>query len=260
MDPRTVLVVGGTSGIALALAERFAASGDRVAVISRNDEKVAAAVGRLSAASQSAGYSADVRDAERLAEITADIADRWGLIDVVISAAAGNFVVPADRMSANAFKSIVDIDLLGTFNVFKASWPHLRRPGASLVSLTAAQSWLPTPGQAHVGAAKAGMDQLTRTLAVEWGPHGVRVNAVAPGPVAGTEGMARLAPNDTARTAWERAIPLGRFARTEDIADAVAWLVSPEASFVTGVILSVDGGLGLGGASSMAQAIAGGNV
>src|SRR5262245_24926753 len=116
--------------------------------------------------------------------VLAAVVDAWGPVDVVVSGAAGNFLAPAASMSANAFKSVVDIDLLGTFNVLRASWPHLRKPGAAIVNITSANSWLPTPMQVHVCAAKAGIDQVTRTLAMEWGGAGVRVNAIAPGPIA----------------------------------------------------------------------------
>lgn len=252
---RTVVVAGGTSGINLAIAQAYAAQGAQVAVLSRSQAKVDAAVAPLSQHAPARGYAADVRDGEALERVFADVASQWGTVDVVVSGAAGNFVVLAADMSPNAFKAVVDIDLLGTFNVARASWPHLTKPGASLIAITAAQSWLPTAGQAHVGAAKAGIDQLTRTLALEWGPAGVRVNAVAPGPIEGTEGMRRLAPTPEAWAAWTRAVPLGRAGRTEDICAAVLWLTSPHASYVTGVVLSVDGGLALGGSSAIAAAM-----
>lgn len=254
-EPRNVFVAGGTSGINLAIAHAYARSGARVAVLSRSQDKVDAARAELGAVTPALGYAVDVRDYDAVSAAFEDVDAQWGPIDVVVSGAAGNFVAPAAELSSNGFKTVVDIDLLGTFNVARASWPHLRKPGASLISITAAQSWLPTAGQAHVGAAKAGIDQLTRTLALEWGPAGVRVNAVAPGPIEGTEGMRRLAPTPEAMTAWERAVPLGRAGRTDDICEAVTWLTSPAASYVTGVVLSVDGGLALGGSSAIVAAM-----
>src|SRR6185295_16943320 len=109
--------------------------------------------------------------------------------------AAGNFVAPALGMSANGFKTVVDIDLMGTFHVFRASFAFLRRPGASLIAITAPQAVRPSMFQAHVCSAKAGINMLTKCLAMEWGPAGVRVNAISPGPIADTEGMRRLAPS-----------------------------------------------------------------
>jgi NAD(P)-dependent dehydrogenase (short-subunit alcohol dehydrogenase family) len=225
-------------------------------VFSRRPERVEAARAELAELGGAVlGFSADVRDFAAIEGVIREVADSWGDIDVLISGAAGNFYAEAAAMSANAFRAVVDIDLLGTFNVLRAAWPHLAKPGASVVSITAAQSWLPIPGQAHVGAAKAGIDQLTRTLAAEWGPAGVRVNAIAPGPVEGTEGMARLARSPESERAWKDAVPLGRFARKEDIARAVKWLCSAEADFITGVVLSVDGGLALGGSSAISRAM-----
>ena len=250
-----VLIAGGTSGINLEIARAYAASGAQVSVLSRTQEKVDQAVAELSATTEAVGFAADVRDISAVESAVEATAEKWGPLDVVVSGAAGNFVAPAAELSANGFKTVVDIDLLGTFNVCRASWPHLRKPGASLVNITAAQSWLPTAGQVHVGAAKAGIDQLTRTLALEWGPSGVRVNAVAPGPVEDTEGMRRLAPTQAARDAWTRAVPLGRFAHTDDICQAVLWLTSPSASYITGTVLSVDGGLALGGSSAISAAM-----
>jgi NAD(P)-dependent dehydrogenase (short-subunit alcohol dehydrogenase family) len=232
---KKVVVAGGTGGINLAIAQAFAKEGAGVAVFSRRPERVEAARAELAELGGAVlGFSADVRDFAAIEGVIREVADSWGDIDVLISGAAGNFYAEAAAMSANAFRAVVDIDLLGTFNVLRAAWPHLAKPGASVVSITAAQSWLPIPGQAHVGAAKAGIDQLTRTLAAEWGPAGVRVNA---------------------ERAWKDAVPLGRFARKEDIARAVKWLCSAEADFITGVVLSVDGGLALGGSSAISRAM-----
>ena len=258
-EGRHVFIAGGTSGINLGIAEAYAAAGARVAVLGRSQEKIDAALARLAELAGSedaiAGFSADVRDAEAVADAIGRSVERFGQIDVLVSGAAGNFLAPAASMSANAFKSVVDIDLLGTFHVVRMAYEHLAKPGASVIAITAAQSWLPSAWQSHVGAAKAGIDQLIRTLAIEWGPDGVRCNAVAPGPIEGTEGMRRLAPSEASVRAWTEAVPLGRFGRPEDIADAVMWLSSPRASYVTGQILSVDGGLQLQGSGTIAAAV-----
>lgn len=250
---KNVFVAGGTSGINLRIAERFMEAGANVAVLSRNQDKVNDAVTLLG--SNARGYSADVRDADAVADAISDAAAAFGPIDVLVSGAAGNFPAAASEMSPNAFAAVIDIDVKGTFNVLRGAWPHLRKPGASVINITAFQSWAPTPFQAHVCAAKAGVDQLTRTLAMEWGPEGVRLNSIAPGPIEGTEGMRRLAPNAEAEVATTRAIPLGQWGTRDDIADAALWLSSPGASFVTGVVLSVDGGLALGGSSALRTAI-----
>ena len=254
---KVVFIAGGTSGINLGLAEAFAQAGAKVAVLSRRQEKVDAAVARLRALGGSArGFAADVRDHAAVSDALAATAADWGALDVVVSGAAGNFLAPAAELSANAFKSVVDIDLLGTFNVLKASWPHLRKPGAALLNITAAQSWLPTPLQIHACAAKAGIDQVTRTLAMEWGSAGVRVNAIAPGPIEDTEGMSRLAPTPAAQQAWTESVPLRRYGTKQDISRAALWLCSEQANFITGVVLSVDDGVSLGGSSAMTRAMA----
>ena len=259
MTARHAFVAGGTSGINLAIALRYAADGWAVSVLSRSQDKVDAALEELRAASgggpEPTGVAADVRDAEAVAAALAAAAQRHGPIDALVSGAAGNFVAPAAELSPNGFRTVVDIDLQGTFHVMRGAWEHLRKPGASIVNITAAQSWIPVPGQVHVGAAKAGIDQVTRNLAVEWGPVGVRVNSVAPGPVEGTEGMRRLAPTPASVEAWTDAVPLRRFATTDDVVNAVTWLTSPQASYVTGVVLCVDGGLALSGGAAIDRAM-----
>ncbi|MBD8507658.1 SDR family oxidoreductase [Hoyosella sp. G463] len=247
---KVVFVAGGTSGINLGIAEDFARAGANIAVQSRSQDKVDATVADLKEFGVAAfGAAADVRDYAATEEALATAADALGPIDVLISGAAGNFPVAALNMSANAFKSVVDIDLLGTFNVLRAGYQFLRRPGASVINISAPQSELPTITQAHVCAAKAGVDMLTRTLALEWGPSGVRVNAVIPGPIDGTEGMTRLAPTDEARELVTSSVPLRRYGTPRDVANVCRFLASPLASYVTGVVLPADGGWVLGGAA-----------
>ena len=194
------------------------------------------------------GYSFDVRDPAAVDAALAAFATQAGPIDVLVSGAAGNFPARASELSPNGFKSVVDIDLLGTFNVLRAGFAHLRRPGASLINISAPQSIVPMPYQAHVCAAKAGVDMLTRTLAVEWGPDGVRVNSVVPGPIQGTEGMARLAPDAEALAAVAQSVPLGRLGTVDDVAAACLFLGSSAAAYVTGTVLMADGGWSQAGA------------
>jgi NAD(P)-dependent dehydrogenase (short-subunit alcohol dehydrogenase family) len=240
---RHVFVAGGSSGINLGIAEAFAERGARVAIASRSAERIASALAQLRRHGGAAeGWSADVRDPAAVADALASAHARFGEIDVLVSGAAGNFVAPALGMSPNGFKTVVDIDLLGTFNVLRAAHAFLRKPGASVINITAAQSFNPTPYQAHVCAAKAGVDMLTRTLAMEWGADGIRINSILPGPIDDTEGVRRLAPDAAARERMLARIPLGRFGRLADVAHMALVLSSPLAAFVTGAIVPVDGG------------------
>ena len=243
-------VAGGTSGINLGIAMGFATAGARVSVMSRSPEKVDAAVGRLrTLGAEAAGSAADVRDPDATATALRWAHEEFGDIDVLISGAAGNFPASALEMSPNAFRSVVDIDLLGTYHVLRAAYPLLRKPGAVVINVSAPQAFLPMALQSHVCAAKAGVDMLTRVLAMEWGPDGIRVNAVVPGPIAQTEGMARLAPTATALEMIRQTVPLGRLGTPSDLANACLMLASPLAGYITGAVLPVDGGWALGGAS-----------
>ena len=246
---RTAFVAGGTSGINLGIAKRFVELGARVVLIGRNPEKAEAAARSIGNAQQSMAMSADVRDYDAVRAALQSTVDAWGLIDFVISGAAGNFVSPAAGMSANGFKVVVDIDLLGTFNVFRAAHDLVRKPGASLIAISAPQAEHPRTLQAHACAAKAGVNQLVRVLAMEWGREGIRVNAISPGPIAGTEGMARLAPTPEATAARIARIPLRRYGELHDVAESAVFLCSQSAAYVNGTVLDCDGGASLGDAS-----------
>ena len=162
----------------------------------------------------------------------------------------------AKDLSPNGFKSVVDIDLLGSFHVLKSALPYLRKPGASIINISAPQAFLAMPGQIHVCAAKAGVDMLTRTLALEWGPVGIRVNSISPGPIADTEGMRRLAPNDAIAGQIAKSVPLQRFGEAQDIGNAAMFLSSDAGLYISGVVLPVDGGWSVAGASAAALAMA----
>jgi NAD(P)-dependent dehydrogenase (short-subunit alcohol dehydrogenase family) len=249
---RTVFVAGGTSGINLGIAEALAEAGARLAVMSRSQERVDAAVQRLCTfGGEVMGFSADVRNAEAVAAALKSAHDALGEIDVLVSGAAGNFPSTALGMSTNGFKAVVDIDLLGTFNVLRAAHASLRKPGALVVNISAPQALHPRAMQSHVCAAKAGVDMLTRVLAIEWGGDGIRVNSVIPGPIDDTEGMARLAPTAEARDAVVRGIPLGRMGSKRDVANMVLFLASPQAAFVSGAVIPVDGGWSANGAAGL---------
>lgn len=256
-ENKTVFVAGGTSGINLGIARGFAQAGAKVAVMSRSEEKVEAAVALLKKdGSDAFGSAADVRDVDAVSNALTKTHERCGEIDVLISGAAGNFPALTHDLSPNGFKAVVDIDLLGSFNVLKIGFQFLSKSGASVINISAPQAINPMQGQIHVCAAKAGVDMLTRVLAMEWGELGIRVNSIIPGPIDKTEGMRRLAPTANARQAVASSVPLGRMGTVEDIAQAALWLASPLASYINGAVIPVDGGWSLGGDSAIMATMA----
>ncbi len=256
-ENKTVFVAGGTSGINLGIARGFAQAGAKVAVMSRSEEKVEAAVALLKKdGSDAFGSAADVRDVDAVSNAFTKTHEHCGKIDVLISGAAGNFPALAHDLSPNGFKAVVDIDLLGSFNVLKIGFQFLSKSGASVINISAPQAINPMQGQIHVCAAKAGVDMLTRVLAMEWGGLGIRVNSIIPGPIDKTEGMRRLAPTANAKQAVTSSVPLGRMGTVEDIAQAALWLASPLASYINGAVIPVDGGWSLGGDSAIMATMA----
>lgn len=244
---KTVVVAGGTSGICRQIAKRLGLLGARVFVMSRDQAKIDDTVSEFSAEGIAvAGQSTDVRDFGSVAAALATCVEKFGKIDTVISGAAGNFIAQAEKMSANAFATVIGIDLQGTFHVFRAAHEHMN-PGSSMLAISATQGQRAAAGQAHVCAAKAGIDRLCQSLALEWGPQGIRVNSLSPGPVADTEGMDRLTPGEEATNQYAATLALGRYATKDEVADIAVYLSSPAASYVTGAIINCDGGCSLVG-------------
>lgn len=243
---KTAFVTGGGSGIGQRMAERFAEHGARVMLVGRKQEKLDAAAAAICAAGGTASTAAlDVREYPAVDAALKRTRDQFGEIDILVSGAAGNFPAPVLGMSANAFKAVIDIDLLGTFNTCRASYQYLRKPGASIIAISASHASMPVAWQAHVCAAKAGVDLLTRTLAIEWGPDGIRANCITPGPTDDTEGMRRLAPTPEIRRKVEENVPLRRFGTKDELADLALFLCSEAASYITGAVYVCDGGQSL---------------
>lgn len=256
---QNVFVVGGTSGINFGIAQGFARWGARVAVASRSQDKVDKAVEELKALGSDAfGVAFDVRDYAGVEAGIAEVAETFGgPIDSLISGAAGNVPGRLMDLSPNAVKAMVEIDLMGTFHVMRACFPHLKKPGSSVVNISAPQAFAAMSHQSPVCAAKAGVDMVTKSLALEWGAEGVRINSISPGPIDGTEGMARLAPTEQIRDAVTKSVPMKRMGDTDDIAKAAGFLCSDAGGYVSGVVLPVDGGWGVSGASVVMTAAAG---
>ena len=242
---RAALVTGGGTGICRGIALALAGAGCDVAITSRKQEHLDHTVDDLKRAGVRAlGVAGDVRDSAAVEAVVARTADTLGGIDVLINGAAGNFVCLAENLSPNGFGTVVDIDLKGTFNVSKASLPHLKKRRGVVLNISATLQLLGTVGQSHASAAKAGVDALTRALAAEWGPFGIRVNGLAPGPVGDTEGVRRLT-TPASRASINEQCPLGRLATIDEVASAALFLASDASAFITGVVLVIDGGLWL---------------
>lgn len=251
LENKIAFIAGGTSGINLGIAIGLARVGAKVAVLGRNAEKAAAAAEavRTETGAEAISLSADVRDPEQVETALQETVKQWGKIDILISGAAGNFPAPALGISPKGFKTVVDIDLLGTYNVFHAGFNYVNK-NASMIAITAPQAVMPMPYQAHVCAAKAGINMLVKCLAMEWGPAGIKVNGISPGPIDETEGMDRLAPNEAARQDYLNKTASRRFGNKQDIANAAIYLSADIGSYVNGTILTVDGGTELGDASA----------
>ena len=246
LNGRVAFVTGGGTGITGGVARALAEAGANVALISRNLEHLEPAAKAINDAGEKAhgeaiAIAADVRNPEDVEKAIAATVERFGKIDIVVNGAAGNFLSPAEALSPNGFGTVVEIDLKGTFNVCRAAFAQLKQHQGQILNISATLHYVGTPMQLHVSAAKAGVDALTRNLAVEWGRYGIRVNGIAPGPIEDTEGMKRLVP-DVVKEKLKKKIPLGRFGRIKDIETAALFLCSDAASFINGAILVVDGG------------------
>jgi peroxisomal 2,4-dienoyl-CoA reductase len=244
---KVALVTGGGSGICRGIAAAFVAHGATVVIVGRNAERLDTVAKELGERAIPVPF--DVRDADAVGNAIDGVVARCGAIDIVVNGAAGNFLAPAATLSSKGFRTVLDIDAVGTYNVSRAAFlASMREDGGSIINISATLHYGGTPLQVHAAAAKAAVDAMTRTLAIEWGPANVRVNAIAPGPIEETEGLSRLLPANL-REQYRASIPLRRFGRIDEIADVALWLASDAASLVTGAIVVADGGAWLPGVS-----------
>jgi peroxisomal 2,4-dienoyl-CoA reductase len=242
LKDRVAFVTGGGTGITGGVARAFAEAGASVALVSRKmDHLLPAADAINNNGGKAFPVAADVRNVEEVEKAVAQTIEHFGKIDIVVNGAAGNFLCTAEELSPNGFGTVVDIDLKGTFNVCRAAFAQLKEHRGQILNISATLHYLGTPLQLHVSAAKAGVDALTRNLAVEWGRYGIRVNAIAPGPIEDTEGMQRLIP-EPVKERLKKGIPMGRFGRIADIEKAALFICSDAASYINGTVLVVDGG------------------
>lgn len=246
---QTALVTGGGSGIGRAIALRYAAGGGNVVVLGRRVEPLEQTVQMARELGVTGDFvTCNVRDADAVTAAVDGVVEQFGSIDALVNNAAGNFICPAEELSPNGWRSVVDIVLNGTFYGTRAAGRHmLAAGGGSILNVIASYAWHGHPGTVHSAAAKGGILAMTRTLASEWGSRGVRVNCISPGPTE-TEGAgAALWPTDADRARVLESVPAARFTTPEEIAESAAFLLDPRrAAYITGDVLSVDGGQWLG--------------
>jgi len=258
-EGRVALVTGGGTGIGRGIAEGLAGLGANTALLSRRAEHVGPAASAIAAHSgrECVPLVADVRDPDQVDAAVARVVEDFGRLDILVNAAAGNFFCASAELSPNGFGTVLDIDAKGTWNVCRAAFhAAFGAGGGSILNISATLHYGGTPGQLHVAAAKAAVDALTRTLAVEWGPLGVRVNAIAPGPVGDTEGARRLFPGDAAE-GLRGVIPSRRIAAVADIVNLALFLLSDAAANIQGAVVVSDGGLSLTGGFGLGLPTAG---
>jgi NAD(P)-dependent dehydrogenase (short-subunit alcohol dehydrogenase family) len=248
-DGQTAVVTGGGTGLGLAIAQELSRLGANIVVASRNRAHLDAGVTAVEeAGGRAVSVPVDVREPEQVDAMVARTLEAFGRIDILVNNAAGNFICRAEDLSPNGWASVVGIVLNGSFYCSRAVGKHMigRGGGGSIVSILATYAWTGSPGTIHSASAKAGVMAMTQTLAVEWAPHRIRVNAVAPGPIESPGAARQLWTSPEAVQEITRRVPLNRWGQPEEIAHAVAFLASPYAAYITGDVLTVDGGQWLG--------------
>ena len=240
---RTAFITGGATGINFGIAKALGQHGANIFIMSRREEVLAKACDEMRGMGIEADFAiGDVRDLEACQAAIAACGKRFGGVDILVNGAAGNFLCPTEDLSPGGFKAVIDIDLVGTFNMCQSALASLKQSKQPVIlNISATLHYQGTPMQSHVMAAKAGIDALARNLAVEWAEHGVRVVGIAPGPIGDTEGMRKLAPLGADKKVAKE-VPLGRLGAVSEIADAAVFLTSEGASYITGETLVVDGG------------------
>ena len=245
---KTALITGGGTGLGFAMAQRFGALGANLVLASRSAEHVEPAAEMLREGGADAlAMTFDVRDPEAVQRVVDATVEHYGRLDILVNNAAGNFLVRAERLSPNGWKAVRGIVLDGTFYCSRAAFGAMSaRGGGAILNIVATYAESAGPFVVHSAASKAGVLSLTRTMAVEWARHGIRVNAIAPGPIDTAGAGGQLWESDEARAALAESVPMGRFGTLDELADTATFLVGDAASWTTGALLTVDGGVTLG--------------
>jgi NAD(P)-dependent dehydrogenase (short-subunit alcohol dehydrogenase family) len=252
LKDQVAVITGGGTGIGLAIAKRLGSLGARIAIASRDSEHLEEGCAALSEAGIDAlAIQLDVRKLEQVDEMVERTVKHFGGLDILVNNAAGNFICRAEDLSPNGWNAVIGIVLNGTFYCSRAVGRYMiaRKRGGSIVSILANYVWTGSPGTIHSAAAKAGVMSMTQTLAVEWAPHGIRVNAVAPGPIESPGAAKQLWSTPDAVERITKRVPLRRWGTPEEVADAVVFLAAPQSGYITGEVLTVDGGARLSSGS-----------
>jgi peroxisomal 2,4-dienoyl-CoA reductase len=252
-EGKGAFVTGGGSGICYGITEALMRHGARAAIAGRKADRLASASEALTTATgrDCLATPCDVREPAQVEAALKATLERFGRIDIVVNGAAGNFLAPASQLSYKGFRTVMEIDTIGTFNVSRAAFDAcLRDHGGVILNISATLHYAATPLQIHAAAAKAAIDSITKSLALEWASLGIRVNGIAPGPIDDTEGMSRLAPGDV-KERIIKTIPIGRFGRIDEIASLAVFLASDAASLLHGETVVADGGAWFGAARAL---------
>ncbi|MDQ7007802.1 MAG: SDR family oxidoreductase [Acidobacteriota bacterium] len=246
LEGRCAIVTGGGTGLGLEISTRLGELGARVACVSRDTAHHEELLSRAAKHGfEVISRELDVRDYRAVRRVVREIGEEWGRIDILVNNAAGNFVRPALALPPKAFETVIDIALVGVFTMSREVALQMRKTGGAIVNISAPYARDGKPGVVHSVCAKAGVEAMTRSLAAEWAELGIRVNAVSPGPFTSQGAADRLWPSEEIEQAVRGQIPLGRFGKTEEIAELVCLLAGPTAAWMTGTILLADGGWSL---------------
>ncbi|AXF57963.1 2,4-dienoyl-CoA reductase [Salicibibacter kimchii] len=246
MEGKTAIVTGGSNGMGKAMAERFASKGANVVITGRKEERLANAKADIQPKTNAGVHTVqmDVRDRDDVQRTVDETKNAFGHIDILVNNAAGNFISQAENLSANGWKAVIDICLNGTWNCSQLVGKEMidQKKGGTMLNMVATYAWTGSAGVVHSAAAKGGILALTKSLAIEWGKYGIRVNAMAPGPIENTGGAEKLFASESQVKQIKRMNPLGDVGKLEDVSDAAEFLVSSHSRYVNGDCMTVDGG------------------